>query len=112
MSDTILAIDLGKFNSVLCWYEPGGRVAEFRTVRPLGPSATPRRLASHPRPAYALVAGPVHRHPDPGELSRAIPGPLRRRSARLATRRVKGDRTSKERDVALTCSGCRRRLYE
>src|SRR5215472_1563093 len=33
MSTTILAIDLGKFNSVLCWYEPARRAAAFRTVR-------------------------------------------------------------------------------
>ena len=33
MSSTILAIDLGKFNSVLCWYEPATRGAAFRTVR-------------------------------------------------------------------------------
>src|SRR5262245_55756042 len=33
MSTTILAVDLGKFNSVLCWYEPATRTAAFRTVR-------------------------------------------------------------------------------
>ena len=33
MDTTILALDLGKFNSVLCWYEPGTRAATFRTVR-------------------------------------------------------------------------------
>jgi transposase len=33
MSATILAIDLGKFNSVLCWYEPATRAAAFRTIR-------------------------------------------------------------------------------
>jgi hypothetical protein len=27
MSATILAIDVGKFNSVLCWYEPANRAA-------------------------------------------------------------------------------------
>jgi hypothetical protein len=27
MSATILAIDVGKFNSVLCWYEPATRAA-------------------------------------------------------------------------------------
>lgn len=32
MSTTILAIDLGKFNSVLCWYDPALRDARFRTV--------------------------------------------------------------------------------
>src|SRR5207247_10362095 len=33
MSTTILAVDLGKFNSVLCWYDPSTRAAAFRTVR-------------------------------------------------------------------------------
>jgi len=33
MFTTILAIDLGKFNSVLCWYEPKTRAADFRTVK-------------------------------------------------------------------------------
>jgi len=30
---TILAIDLGKFNSVLCWFEPETRSSVFRTVK-------------------------------------------------------------------------------
>ncbi|MFO0805075.1 MAG: IS110 family transposase [Gemmataceae bacterium] len=30
---TILALDLGKFNSVLCWYEPDSRRSVFRTVK-------------------------------------------------------------------------------
>ena len=29
----ILALDLGKFNSVLCWFEPDSRATTFRTVR-------------------------------------------------------------------------------
>jgi len=29
----ILAIDLGKFNSVFCWYDPANKSATFRTVR-------------------------------------------------------------------------------
>ena len=33
MSTTILAVDLGKFNSVLCWYEPDTRSAQFRTAK-------------------------------------------------------------------------------
>jgi hypothetical protein len=33
MSTTILAVDLGKFNSVLCWYQPATRASAFRTVR-------------------------------------------------------------------------------
>jgi transposase len=30
--NTILAVDLGKFNSVLCWFNPDTRDASFRTV--------------------------------------------------------------------------------
>jgi len=33
MSTTILAVDLGKYNSVFCWYDPDARVAAFRTTR-------------------------------------------------------------------------------
>ena len=33
MTTVILALDLGKFNSVLCWFDPETRKAEFRTVR-------------------------------------------------------------------------------
>ncbi|HEY2787437.1 MAG TPA: hypothetical protein VGJ05_20950, partial [Fimbriiglobus sp.] len=33
MTPTILACDLGKFNSVLCWYEPATKQTAFRTVR-------------------------------------------------------------------------------
>lgn len=33
MTTPILALDLGKFNSVLSWFEPESRKAEFRTVR-------------------------------------------------------------------------------
>ena len=33
MSAAILAIDLGKFNSVLCAFDPGTREASFRTVK-------------------------------------------------------------------------------
>jgi hypothetical protein len=29
---TSLAIDLGKFNSVLCWYDSATRTSSFRTV--------------------------------------------------------------------------------
>src|SRR5262249_6043161 len=32
VNSTILAIDLGKFNSVMCWSEPGSRAETFRTV--------------------------------------------------------------------------------
>ena len=30
---TILALDLGKFNSVLCWFEPETKKTTFRTVK-------------------------------------------------------------------------------
>jgi hypothetical protein len=33
MSTTILAVDLGKFNSVLVWYGPETRAVAFRTVK-------------------------------------------------------------------------------
>jgi hypothetical protein len=32
MDGFILAIDLGRFNSVLCWYEPTSRAGTFRTA--------------------------------------------------------------------------------
>ena len=32
MDDTILSIDLGRFNSVVCWYEPTSKAAAFWTV--------------------------------------------------------------------------------
>jgi transposase len=33
MDTTILAVDLGKFNSVLCWYDTSTRAATFKTIR-------------------------------------------------------------------------------
>ena len=30
---TILALDLGKFNSVLVWFEPDSRSSAFRTAK-------------------------------------------------------------------------------
>jgi hypothetical protein len=30
--NTLLAIDLGKLNSVFCWYEPNSKTTESRTV--------------------------------------------------------------------------------
>ena len=47
MITTILAVDLGKFNSVLCWYEPASRVAAFRTVRST-PAELRRELTREP----------------------------------------------------------------
>jgi len=47
MTTTILAIDLGKFNSVLCWYEPISRSTTFRTVKTT-PEDLRRELTRHP----------------------------------------------------------------
>jgi transposase len=47
MTNTILAIDLGKFNSVLCWYDPDTRAATFRTV-PTTPEELGRELTRRP----------------------------------------------------------------
>ena len=33
VTNVILAIDLGRYNSVACWYDPYTRAAEFRTVQ-------------------------------------------------------------------------------
>ena len=33
MNSAILAVDLGKFNSVFCWYDPGTHGVTFRTAR-------------------------------------------------------------------------------
>lgn len=49
MDTPILAVDLGKFNSVLCWYEPATRTTAFRTARTtardLGPELTRQPVA-------------------------------------------------------------------
>ena len=53
MSTTILAIDLGKFNSVLCWYEDAVRCSEIPGELSFGergrqpPDGAPVRLRSH-----------------------------------------------------------------
>jgi transposase len=52
MNSTILAIDLGKFNSVFCWFEPDARAAAFRTARTT-PDDLSRELTREP---VALVA--------------------------------------------------------
>jgi hypothetical protein len=46
-TDTILALDLGRFNSVLSWYDPATRVAEYRTVRST-PDDVQRELTGEP----------------------------------------------------------------
>jgi transposase len=44
---TILAVDLGKFNSVLCWYEPATKSTAFRTVK-TSPENLRRELTREP----------------------------------------------------------------
>jgi transposase len=44
---TILAIDLGKFNSVFCWYDPDARTPAFRTA-PTTPDDVRRELTRQP----------------------------------------------------------------
>ena len=51
MNSTILAIDLGKFNSVFCWYDPDARAPAFRTAATT-PGDLRRELA---RPPVARV---------------------------------------------------------
>ena len=43
MTTTILAIDLGKFNSVFCWYDPGRHVSRYRSA-PTTPEDVRREL--------------------------------------------------------------------
>lgn len=47
MNSTILAIDLGKFNSVLCWFDPDTRAERFRTT-PTTPDDLRRELTRQP----------------------------------------------------------------
>src|SRR4051794_37277327 len=47
MNSAILAIDLGKFNSVLCWYDPDARTERFRTA-PTTPDDLRRELLRQP----------------------------------------------------------------
>jgi transposase len=55
MHDTILALDLGKFNSVLCWYDPATRAASFRTVATT-PDDLRRELLRQPAAAVVFEA--------------------------------------------------------
>lgn len=55
MSDTILAIDKGKFNSVLCWYEPGTRDATI--PRAIGMQLTNRKNSRPVRPSASIQWG-------------------------------------------------------
>ena len=43
----ILAIDLGKFNSVFCWFDPATKATTFRTV-PSTPEAIREALLRQP----------------------------------------------------------------
>src|SRR5262249_48715885 len=56
MTSTILAIDLGKFNSVMCWSEPGSRAETFRTVATT-PDNLRRELLRRPVARVVLEAG-------------------------------------------------------
>ena len=47
MNSTILAIDLGKFNSVLCWFDPDARAERFRTT-PTTPDDLRREFTRQP----------------------------------------------------------------
>src|SRR3954467_5515931 len=47
MDGLILAVDLGRFNSVLCWYEPASKAAAFRTT-PTTPAEFRRALLRRP----------------------------------------------------------------
>jgi len=55
MTTTILAVDLGKFNSVLVWYETDTRAAAFRTVRTT-PDELRRELLRQPVVAVVFEA--------------------------------------------------------
>jgi transposase len=63
MSTIILAIDLGKFNSVLCWYEPKTHAVEFRSIKTT-PSELHRELVRQPVERVVIeacsAAGWVH----------------------------------------------------
>ena len=66
MTDTILAIDLGKFNSVLCWYEPDTRGATFEADwNPFGQAGSWREPWANVRVGlqytwFTRFAGRVH----------------------------------------------------
>ena len=63
MNSTILAIDLGKFNSVFCWYDPDARAARVPHRRHHARRPPPR---THRQPVARVVfeacsqAGWVH----------------------------------------------------
>lgn len=50
-TQTIFALDLGRFNSVLCWYDPVTLVAEYRTIR-----SAPDDVSREPTRMIALMA--------------------------------------------------------
>jgi len=56
MSATILAIDLGRFNSVLCWYEPVSQAAVFGVVAST-PTPLRRELLRRPVGRVVIEAG-------------------------------------------------------
>src|SRR5262245_23769537 len=56
MDRLILAVDLGRFNSVCCWYPPAARAATFRTV-PTTPDDLRRELLRRPADRVVIEAG-------------------------------------------------------
>ena len=79
MSTTILAIDLGKFNSVLCWYEPATRGSNHLSAG----GAEPRGGGA---PGGRRLGTVHHRHPRPGAHPRPGYGTWRARDRRFGTR--------------------------
>ena len=55
MDTTILAVDLGKYNSVLCWYDPHDHAQRFRTT-PTTPDDLRRELTRQPVVAVVFEA--------------------------------------------------------
>jgi hypothetical protein len=91
VTDTILALDLGKYKSVACLYGPATAEAEFRT---LGTSrAELARLIARARPAVVVIeacsrSGWVHDLC--GELGVPVPGREHRgRSVEVQARQAK-----------------------
>jgi transposase len=55
MPATILAIDLGKFNSVFCWYDTASKATTFRTV-PTNPDDFRHELLRQPGVTVVIEA--------------------------------------------------------
>ena len=57
MTGTILAVDLGKFNSVLCWYESASRVVSNRPHHAGGVASRTEAAARHADRLRGLFPG-------------------------------------------------------